>query len=155
VLNRRVILICGLAFGMVSASTVSASVAPPPPSFIDDIAKQIVPAPTASSFDHYVAVFADDLTVTMDGKQIAPNKVAWVATERHRLGKVDRFVVGFAKGYDALLVIERYDDRSGISPEMLADPRYTARAVRYAVGSDHLVHNIQIVQTDGILQTPK
>jgi hypothetical protein len=27
--------------------------------------------------------------------------------------------------------------------------------VRYAVGSDHLVHNIQIVQTDGILQAPK
>lgn len=85
-LKRPVTLICGLAFGIMSASTISASVAPPPPSFIDDIAKQIVPTPTASSFDHYVAVFADDLTVTMDGKQIAPNKVAWVATERHRLG---------------------------------------------------------------------
>lgn len=156
-LKRSATIIFGLAFGMTFASAASSSVAPPPPSFINDLAKQIVPTPTASSFDQYVAVFADDLTVTMDGKQIAPNKVAWVASERHRLGKVDRFVVGFAEGYDALLFIERYDDRSDLpfSPGMLFDPRYKARAVRYAVGADHLVHNIQIVQTDGILQAPK
>jgi len=142
---------------MLFASTIRASVAPAPPSFIDDLAKQLVPTPTTSSFDRYVAVFADDLTVTIDGRQIARNKVAWVATERHRLGKVDRVVVGFAKGYDALLIIERYDDRSDLpsSPAILFDPRYKARAVRYAVGPDHLVHSIQIVQTEGILQAPK
>jgi len=155
--RRPLLLVCGSALSMMLASSVEASVQPPPPAFIDELAKQIVPTPTTSSFERYVAAFADDLTVSIDGKQIAASKADWVAAERPRLGKVDRFVVGFAEGYDALLVIERYDDRSNLpsSPTMLFDPRYKARAVRYAVGSDHLIHSIQIVQTDGIFQVPK
>ena len=142
---------------MSLASIVAASPPPPPPAFIDELAKRIVPTPTTSSFDYYIAAFADDLTVTVDGKQIAATKAVWVSAERHKLGKTDRFVVGFAEGYDAVLVVDRYDDRSDLpsSPTMLFDPRYKARALRYAVGPDHLVHNIEIVQTDGLLQVPR
>ncbi len=113
--------------------------------------------PTASSFDDYAAAFAPELAVTLNGKLISSTKAAWIAAERHRLGKVDRFVVAFAEGYDALLVIERYDDRSDLpsSPAMLFDPRYKARALRYGVGPDHLVHTIRIVETDGVFEVPK
>lgn len=157
-MRRRVIaLVSGLGLSLMLANAVAASVPPPPPVYIDTLAKQLIPTQTESTFNHYLANFADDLTVTVDGKEIAAGKSAWVAAERHRLGKVDRFVVAFAEGYDAVLVIERYDDRSNLpsSPTMLFDPRYKARAVRYSVGPDHLVHAIQIVQTDGILQAPK
>lgn len=150
-------LACGLMLNTMLAGAAIASLPPAPPAFIDELAKRIVPNPTASSFDDYAAAFAPELAVTLNGKVISSTKAAWIAAERHRLGKVDRFVVGFAEGYDALLVIERYDDRSDLpsSPAMLFDPRYKARALRYGVGPDHLVHTIRIVETDGVFQVPK
>lgn len=150
-------LVVGLGLSPMCADPVGASVQPAPPAFIDALATQIVPTQTDSTFDQYLAALADDLTVTVDEKQVAENKADWAAAERHRIGKVDRFVIGFAEGYDAILIIERYDDRSNLpsSSSILFDPRYKARAVRYAVGADHLIHAIQIVQTDGVLQVPK
>lgn len=151
-------LIWGLALATMGHGVAMASPpGPPPPAFIDDLAKRIVPNQTASTFDAYAATLATDLIVTLDGKTIASDKTAWIAAERHRLGKVDRFVIGYAEGYDALLVIERSDDRSDLpsSPAMLFDPRYKARALRYVVGADKLIHAIQIVETDGVFQVPK
>ncbi|WP_140851272.1 hypothetical protein [Sphingomonas glacialis] len=155
--RQAMMTVRGLAVSMMLTSGAIASAPPAPPVFIDELATRIVPTQSAASFDAYCATFANDLTVTVDGKRIAGNKAAWVAAEHHRLGKVDRFVVGFAEGYDALLVIERYDDRSDlpVSPSVLFDPRYKARAVRYAVGPDHLIHTIQIAETDGVFQVPK
>ena len=149
-------------FLMLAAATLSTAVAasppPPPPGFIVDIAKQLVPTPTAATFDNYARLLADDLTVTQDGKIIAASKVEWLAIERARLGKVDRFVYGYAEGRDAILVVDRFDDRSdAICPSghtCLFDPRYHARTIQYRVGTDQLVHAINIVQTDGILRTP-
>lgn len=142
----------------IFASSAAASPPPPPPSFIDDLSRQLVPALTLQNFDHYSSLLAEDLTVTLDGKTIAANKAQWLGIERARLGKVDRFVYGFAEGRDSILVLDRFDDRSDEhcpnGHACLFDPRFHARATRFEIGPDHLVHAIQIVQSDGILRTP-
>ena len=129
---------------------------PPPPSYVTDLAKRVVPTQTEATFNDYAATFADDLTVSIDGASVASSRAAWIAKERHRLGKVDRRVLGYVEGYNSILVIDRYDDRSDLptSPTMLFDPRYITRAVQYQVGDDHLIHVIRIVQTEGVIETP-
>lgn len=119
------------------------------------MAKVVAPTLTTATFDAYAKLLADDLTVTVDGKAVAADKAAWLAAERHRLGKVDRTMVAHVEGYDTLLVIDRYDDRSDLPdrPGLLFDPRYLIRAVQYQTGSDHLVHAIRIVQSPGLLLT--
>ena len=143
--------------GSALASTTAASPPPPPPPFIDDIAKQLVPAQTAASFDRYAGLLADDLTVTLDGTVIAANKTEWLAIERARLGKIDRTVYGYAEGRDNILVFDRFDDRSDVHcPQGAAcvfDPRYHARALQYKFGQDRLVHFIRILESDGFLRT--
>ena len=140
------------------ATAAAASPPPPPPAFVSEIAKELVPTQTVETFDGYASVLADDVTVSLDGKTIAANKSEWLAAERVRLGKVDRFVYGYAEGRDTILVFDRFDDRSDtICPRghtCLFDPRYQARAVQYQIGADHLVHAIRIVKTDGIMRTP-
>lgn len=128
---------------------------PPPPSYIGDLARRIVPTQTDATFDDYTNALADDLTVSIDGVSVASGKPAWIAIERHRLGKVDRRVLGYVEGYNAILVIDRFDDRSDLpaSSTMLFDPRYKTRAIQYRIGDDHLVHAIRIVQADGVIQT--
>lgn len=141
----------------VFASRAVASPPPPPHSFVDDVANQLVPTQTPSTFDRYASLLADDLTVTIDGKKIAANKADWLAIERSRLGKVDRSVYGYAEGRDNILVFDRFDDRSHEHCRQggtcVFDPRYHARAVQYQLGQDHLVHSIRIVQSDGFLRT--
>jgi hypothetical protein len=140
---------------LMGGTAAVASVPPPPPAYIDELAKQIVPTQTVETFDRYASSIADDVTVSVDGKQVAASKTAWIAVERHRLGKVDRHVLGYVEGYDSILVIDRFDDRSDLptSPNMLFDPRYKTRALQYQFGADHLIHAIRIVQEDGIIQT--
>ena len=137
------------------ASSTAASPPPPPRAFIDDIAKQLVG--TAARFDDYARLLADDLTVTLNGKTVASNRAQWLAIERDRVGKVDRRVYGYAEGRDDILVIDGVDDRSDERcPQgrtCVFDPRYRARAVQYQLGSDHLIHAIRIVQSDGFLRT--
>lgn len=148
-----------LLFFAVSAltSSVIASPPPPPPSFIDDVAKQLVPTQTPTSFASYASLLANDLTVTLDGATIAASKDEWLAIERARLGKIDRSIYGYAEGRDNILVFDRFDDRSDEHcPQghtCVFDPRYHARAVQYQLGPDHLVHAIRIVQSDGFLRT--
>ncbi len=86
---------------------------------------------------------------------MAATKAAWIAIERKRLGKVDRTVLGFVEGYDNVLVFDRFDDRSGVptAPDTSYDARYKTRASQYAVGPDHLVHAIRIVQADGAFRS--
>jgi hypothetical protein len=151
----------GLTIGFTTLAVPDfalASPPPPPPAFLDDIAKQLIPTETVESFDRYAALLADDLTVTINGKEIAANKPGWLAIERQRLGKVDRFVYGYAEGRDSILILDRIDDRSDehcpSGNSCVFDPRYVSRAAQYQIGGDHLVHVIQIVQSDGILRTP-
>ncbi len=147
-----------LAATVIFVAPTGAAPPPPPPAFIDDIAKCIVPTPTAAGFGAYAAAMADDLVVTIDGRRVSSDKKSWLATERKRLGKVDRYVFSFAESYDAILVVDRFDDRSDISgadTSMVFDPRYKARAVKYAIGPDRLVHAIDVTQTDGMFQAPK
>lgn len=138
-----------------TALSARASVPPPPPEYITDMAKVVAPTLTATSFAAYAKLLGNDLTVTIDGKPVATSKAAWFATERHRLGKVDRTMVAHVEGYDTLLVIDRYDDRSDLpdDPKILFDPRYVIRAVQYQVGDNHLIHTIRIVQSPGLLLT--
>lgn len=145
-----------------AASLATASYAappPPPPAFVDAIAQQLIATPSAASFDQYAALFAGDLKVTLNGHQVASSKPAWLAIERQRLGKVDRFVYGFAEGRDNILIMDRFDDRSDehcwSGSRCLFDPRWHARAVRYDIGADHLVHAIRILDTDSIFRTPR
>ena len=141
----------GLAFSAV------ASPPPPPPAFVDDIAKRLLPTQTIASFDRYADLLTDNLTVTLNGKTIAANKADWLAIERARLGKVDRSVYGYAEGRDNLLVFDRFDDLSDEHCRQPGNcvfgPRSHARAVQYQLGPDHLVHSIQIVESDGLLRT--
>lgn len=146
------LILAGSAF----ATSAIASPPPPPPNFIDDIAKQLLPTQTSTSFGRYAGLFADDLKVTIDGEIIAANKADWMAIELPRLGKVDRTVYAYAEGRDNILVFDRFDDRSDEHcPEggtCVFDPRQHARAVQYQIGPDHLVHAIRIVQSDGYLR---
>jgi hypothetical protein len=120
---------------------------------IVEIAGHLVPTRTAATFDLYAADLASDLTVWIDGKEIAASKASWLAQERHRLGKVDRHVLGYVPGYDSILVFDQFDDRSDVrdGPNAVYDARYKTRALRYRVGPDHLVHEIRIVEADGIM----
>lgn len=148
-------LSCMLA-ALVSGNDAQASPGPPPPQYVSEIAKHIVPNQTATSFDRYAGDLAPDLSVWTDGTRTALGKEAWLAIERRRLGKVDRRVLGYVTGYDSILVIDRFDDRSGLpdTPGAVFDPRYKIRAVHYDLGTDHLIHTIRITQTEGVLQTP-
>ncbi len=139
------------------ASSAIASPPPPPPSFVDGIAKQLLPTLTSASFDRYADLLANNLMVTLNGKTIAANKADWLGIERARLGKVDRSVYGYAEGRDNILVFDRFDNLSDEhcpqGDTCVFDPRSYARAVQYQLGPDHLVHSIQILQSDGFLRT--
>jgi len=151
---RRLAIMAGVAL----ASSAAASPPPPPPGFIDDMTKQLLPTQTAATIDDYARLLADNLTVTIDGKTVADSKEQWVAIVRKRLGKVDRTVDAYAEGRDSILVFDDFDDKSDEHCPKLGgcvfDPRYRARAVKYQVGADHLIHDIRIVQTDGFLRRP-
>ena len=147
-----------LAIGLCLCSPVASSPPPPPPQFIDDIARQLIPTPTAESLDRYAALLANDLKVTVNEVEVAASKPAWLAIQRERLGKIDRFVYGYAEGRDNILIMDRFDDRSDeaclAGHSCLFDPRWHARAVRYEIGPDRLVHAIRILETDGIFEVP-
>ena len=151
-----------LLVGLFAASFgtyASASPPPPPPEFVQKIAEQLVRPPTESNFADYSGLLADDLTVIANGRAIAARKGKWIRAERARLGKVDRFVYGFAADTHSVLILDRFDDRSDEhcppGHHCFFDPRSKARAVRYEIGADHLVHQIRILQTDSIMQTPR
>lgn len=152
----RILLQVATAFSLAQANTAFASPGPPPPEYIINAARQVIPTQTAATFGQYAAELANDLTVWVNDKEVASDKATWLALERHRLGKVDRRVLGYVEGYDSVLVIDRYDDRSDLPEDSHAifDPRYKTRAVRYRFGPDHLVHVIRIIETDGLMQTP-
>jgi hypothetical protein len=139
------------------ATSAAASPPPPPPAFVDEVARQLLLTPTRASFERYTRLFADDLTVAIDGKRIASNKADWLALERSRLGKTDRKIFGYAEGSNNILVFDRFDDRSDehcpTGGTCVFDPRYHSRAVQYQLGSDHLIHAIRIVESDGLLRT--
>lgn len=143
---------CSLTF----ATPALASPGPPPPEYIVEAAKHLVPTQTSATFDSYAGEFADDVTVWIDGEKIASNKASWLSMERRRIGKVDRRVLGYADGYDRIFVIDQFDDRSDLpdNPHMLFDPRFKTRAIQYQFGPDHMIHAIRVTQTDGTLQKP-
>jgi hypothetical protein len=149
----------GLAIVLASSIPALASPPPPPPAFIDNIAQQLISTPTSDNFDRYAALLATGLTVTLNGNEIAASKVAWLTIQRQQLGKVDRFVYGYAEGRDNILVMDRSDDRSDehcpSGGGCVFDPRWHARAVRYEIGADHLVHAIRILDTDSVFQVPR
>lgn len=141
---------------LAAAEAALASPGPPPPDYIVEAARQLVPTQTAATFDRYADELAKDVTVSSDGTLIASGKAAWLALERHRLGKIDRRVLGYVDGYDSILVIDQFDDRSDVpdNPHAIFDPRYKTRALQYRFGADHKVHAIRITQTDGIMRSP-
>jgi hypothetical protein len=151
-------LLAGLAASWMG-SFANASPPPPPPQIIQNIAEQLLPTPTRSTFGAYSALFANDLTVTMNGRTLAANKEEWLTIEKARLGKIDRFVYGFAADHDSVLILDRFDDQTDEhcppGDKCVFDPRWVARAVRYDIGADHLVHHMRILQTNSIMQTPR
>ena len=153
-------LLCALLIS-VAASTDDTAIAappPPPPRFVSAIARELVSTPTPETFARFASLFADNLKVTVNGKDVAASKAAWLAIERTRLGKVDRFVYGYTEARDSVLIIDRFDDRSDLhcpaGHTCVFDPRYLVRAIRYEIGADHLIHGIRMVQSDGFLRTP-
>lgn len=151
-----------LVVGLLAASLgtfAGASPPPPPPEFVQNIAEQLVTTPTESNFATYSGLLANDLTVIANGRTIAASKGEWLSVERVRLGRVDRFVYGFAADSQSVLILDRFDDRSDEhcppGHKCLFDPRWFARATRYEIGADRLVHQIRILQTDSIMQTPR
>jgi hypothetical protein len=151
-------LLAGL-LALWMSSFANASPPPPPPRIIQNIAEKLLPTPNTTSFGAYSGLFANDLTVTMNGRTVAANKGEWLAIERARLGKIDRFVYGFAADNDSVLILDRFDDHTDEhcppGDKCVFDPRWVARAVRYEIGADHLVHHMRILQTNSIMQTPR
>jgi|SRR5579884_2266743 len=141
------------------AAPVGASPPPPPPRFAQAIAEQLITTPSEANFAAYAALLADDLTVIANGRKIAANKREWLSLEQARLERVDRFVYGFAADNHSVLILDRFDDRSDehcpTGHKCIFDPRWVARAMRYEIGADHLVHQIRILQTDSLMQTPR
>jgi hypothetical protein len=124
---------------------------PPPPDFIFEAAKTLTTELNQQTFDAYSALLADDLHVYVDDRQAASDKFSWLTIEKARLGKVERHFIGVAEGRDNILVVDEFDDRSGlpVRPGLLFDPRFITRAARYQFGSDHMVHEIRFVQGGG------
>ena len=124
---------------------------PPPPEFIDNAARVLSADLTPQNFEDHANLFADDLHVFEDGRLIASNKSLWLDRERGQLGKVERHLIGYAEGRDNVLIVDEFDDRSGlpVRPGLLFDPRFVTRAVRYSFGEDHLVHEVRLVQGGG------
>lgn len=148
-----------LAIAIVShafSAPTLASPGPLPPEYIMKASKRLVPTQTAATFEGYAGEMASDLSVWIDGEKIASSKASWLAIERRRIGKVDRHVLGYVDGYDSILVVDLFDDRSDLpeNPNLLFDPRFKTRAVQYRFGLDRKVHTIRITQTEGVLQKP-
>lgn len=131
--------------------TARASPPPPPPEFIGNAAGALSADLTPQSFNAYADVLADDLHVFRDGDLVASSKSSWLAIERALLGKVERHLIGYAEGRDNVLIVDEFDDRSGlpVRPGLLLDPRFVTRAVRYQFGQDYLVHEIRLVEGGG------
>lgn len=138
-------------------STVLASPPPPPPEYIDSATRVLTVELRAQNFIAYSAVFADDLRVFIDGRQVASDKCSWLGLEKTRLGKVERRLVGYAEGVDDILIVDEFDDRSGLptDPGLLFDPRFVTRSARYQFGPDRLVHEIRFVQGGGFWRLTK
>jgi hypothetical protein len=100
----------------------------------------------------YAALFADDLHVFLNDNEIVQDKAAWITSQKARLGKVDRNVIGYSEGQDSVLVVDQYDDRSAlpIRPGLIFDSRFVTRAERYQFGPDHLIHEVRMVQGGGM-----
>jgi hypothetical protein len=159
-LNGHALRILSFAICLGSIVTQTAAFAsppPPPPDFVDAMAQQLLRTPSADDLAPYAALLADDLKVIDNGTAIATSKAAWLAIQRHRLGKVDRRVQGYAEGSDNVLIFDSFDDLSDEHcPDgrtCVFDPRFHSRAVRYEIGADHLVHAIRIVESDGFLRS--
>lgn len=158
-MDRRVLrLLLGLFVASLGTLARSAP-PPPPPQFAQDIAEQLVATPSEKNFASYSGLMANDLTVIENGHTIAASKAEWLSTERTRLGRVDRFVYGFSVDGRSVLILDRSDDRSDEhcpgGDKCIFDPRWVARAIRYEIGADHLIHQIRILETDSIMQTPR
>lgn len=144
-----------LGFGAVclalSLGAALASPPPPPPEYVNNATETLLGELTPKTIDVYASLFADDLHVFQDGRLIAAGKAAWLALERDRLGKVERHVIGHAEGRDNILIVDVFDDRSGlpVRPGLLFDPRFITRAARYQFGSDRLIHEIRFVEGGG------
>lgn len=144
---------------VASLGTIAGASPPPPPEFVQKIAEQLVITPTQSTFAVYSGLLANDLTVIANGHTIATSKGRWLSVERARLGHTARFVYGFAVDTHSVLILDRFDDQSDEhcprADKCLFDSRWVARAVRYEIGADHLVHQIRILERDSIMQTAK
>jgi hypothetical protein len=139
-------------FLFLAARPASAAPPPPPPGYIADAAQALMEDVTPQNFEVYAAAFASDLHVFLNDREIAPNKAAWIALQRSRLGKVDRSVIGHSEGWDSVFIVGQYDDRSGlpVGQGLIFDPRFVTRAERYQFGPDHLIHELRMIQGGGM-----
>ena len=152
-------------FGLLVAASLAAAPPPPPPDYVSDAGKLLI-----AKADHDAAklapLFADDVAVFENGKQIAAAKPGWMALVAadllHYNGRVLAFSEGFGsarlgEGSGMLLVIDTFDtvDRTNLLPTFLADPRMATRTTLYQFGADHLIHIVRIVKVDGFPRTPQ
>lgn len=147
---------CVIAFiGLLWAVSAAAAPPPPPPQYIVDLAKTLVAPVTLDRLTAMSGSFAPDLKVSVNGKTTINGKAAWLVAERKLVGKIDRRVIAYSPGYADLMIFDQFDDRSGLpnNANMLFDPRYVTRAIRYQFGPDHLVHEIRILQ-GGVYVSP-
>lgn len=133
-----------LAFLTLLPRPVSASPPPPPPEYVDQMAKVLVTDPT--SFDSFAALFSDDLKVFVNGRQVASDKATWLAFERIHLAHERRRVIGHSESPTEIVVVDVFDDLTGVPANMEVDPRPITRTIRCVVGLDQLIHELDIVQ---------
>ena len=141
---------------VLMAGSAFAAPPPPPPAYIYDTVDVLTADVTPQNLQKYSAVFADDLRVFLNGVELASDKATWITFQEARIGRIDRRVIGHSEGLDSLMIVERYDDRSAlpVAPGLIFDPRYLTRVERYQFGSDHLIHELRIVEGGGMVWRP-
>lgn len=149
-----IISIASLVFiVLVSCTSANASIPPMPPPYIAEVAKVVIPTLKKGMEKSYESILANDLTISINGININLDKKSWVNLQKSKIEFLDRKVLSSVEGQSSILVIDRYDDYSK-SPqfrETHANPRLLTRATLYGLKGDGLVHNINIIQSDGLM----
>lgn len=150
-----------LAF-LALASPAAASPPPPPAEFVMKSVDLLTSKVDAASIDRWSALFADDVSASVNGTLLARGKAAWVALARENIGKFNRRLDGYTMSSSPsegtageVLVIDEVDAVPPPLPNAIFDARWSTRATLYGFGPDHLIHTVRILEAKGFFQVQR
>lgn len=146
----------GLALLLLLAPAVQAAPPPAPPEYVYH-ARQILTAAGGADVVTLAPLFADDLTISENGKTLASGKDAGVKLLAASMRGKARRVVLYSEGDGDLMVVDTWDtvDRANLPPTFIADPRMAARSTLYQFGDDQRIHAVRIMSATGFWAVPR